>query len=699
MIVVVSIVEAAIAGVALWRWRHPRAVPLDPNWTATVTVLAGDGVAGAKDGDAAYARFSDPFGVAAGPDGTIYIADAGDAHRIRALTPDGRVVTRAGGRRGFADGAAATATFDTPSGLAVDSGGTIYVADTGNNAIRRITPDGQVSTMAGDGTPGYRDGRGREARFNGPIGIAVDAAGRVIVADTYNDRIRAIDADGTVRTIAGSSTGATDGAGAEGRFDTPCGVAVDRGGNILVADTGNGLIRTIDGAGRVGTVTAAGTLSRPIGIAADASGDRYVADEHGRVVEIARDGTTRVVAGTAAGFRDGAGAEARFRSPAGIASTGPGRLVVADAGNALIRLLAARPEADLRPPPAPRILPRFDVESFQSTPLLWPIAPQEGPHEVAGTIGEARGVEGAERFHAGIDVRSPEGTLVLAVRDGVVASPLATSDFGSINEWLRVGPLAYIHTRIGRDAAGHVFDDERFVPKVDAIGATIGMRVRRGARFHTGDAVGTINAFNHVHMNVGWPGEEYNPLEFRLVRFEDTIPPTIPRGGVRLSDANGQPLTTRVRGRLVVSGSIQIVVDAWDAANGNRPGRRLGLYDLGFQVLKKDGSPAAGFEAMRHTLRFDRLSVEPDAPRLVYAPGSGIPFYRGGRTKFLYIVTDSFSNGVAAAGLWDTSSLPPGDYIVRVWAADFAGNTALRNRDVAVTVVAPPVSAASSPSR
>jgi hypothetical protein len=204
-----------------------------------------------------------------------------------------------------------------------------------------------------------------------------------------------------------------------------------------------------------------------------------------------------------------------------------------------------------------------------------------------------------------------------------------------------------------------------------------------------GDAIGTINNFNHVHMNVGWPGEEYNPLEFRLVRFEDTIPPTIPRGGVRISDEHGQPLTARVRGRLVVSGRVQIVVDAWDAANGNRPGRRLGLYELGFQILNKDGSPASGFEAVRQTLRFDRLSVEPEAPRLVYAPGSGIPFYRGGRTKFLYIVTDRFSNGVAAAGLWDTSALAPGDYIVRVWAADFAGNTALKNRDVAVTIQSP----------
>jgi sugar lactone lactonase YvrE len=698
--VLVSIVEAAIGGVALWRWWQPRARPLDPNWTANVAVVAGDGTSGTEDADAAHARWSDPFGIAAGRDGTVYVADAGVSQRIRALTPDGRVITIAGSDSGFADGPARAARFNTPSGLAIDASGALYVADTGNNAIRRIAPDGQVTTVAGDPEPGYRDGRGRDARFNGPIGVAVDSAGRVIVADTYNDRIRVIDQDGMVRTIAGSASGHVDGMGIEAQFDTPCGVAVDRSGNILVADTANGAIRTIDSTGRVTTMSVQGPLARPIAVTVDAAGNRYVVDEHGRVIEIAADGTSRVVAGSGAGFADGSGADARFRSPHGIAVVGPARLIVADSGNALLRLVGAASAFEPRLPPSPRIAPHFDVESFASMPLLWPVAPLEGPHEVAGTIGEARGVEGAERFHAGIDVRSPEGTIVQAVRAGVVASPISTGEFGTINEWVRIGAMAYVHTRVGREANGEPLDDDRFVPRRDATtGKLVGMRVKRGARFATGEAIGSINAFNHVHMNVGWPGEEYNPLEFRLVRFEDTIPPTIPRGGVRLIDELGNPLKEQIRGRLVVSGRVQIVVDAWDEANGNRPGRRLGLYDLGFQVLNRDGSPAAGFEAVRHTLRFDRLSLEPDAARLVYAPGSGIPYYRGGRTKFLYIVTDSFHDGVATPGLWDTTSLPPGDYIVRVWAADFSGNTALMNRDVAVTIVAPATATRAAESR
>src|SRR5690606_6133489 len=142
-------------------------------------------------------------------------------HRIRAIAPDGRVSTVAGGERGFADGAGTAARFDSPSGLAIDAAGILYVADTGNNAIRRIAPGGIVSTLAGDGVAGYRDGPAPTARFNGPIGVAVDAAGRVVVADTYNDRIRAIGRDGLVSTIAGGDEpGAIDGPAALARFDT-----------------------------------------------------------------------------------------------------------------------------------------------------------------------------------------------------------------------------------------------------------------------------------------------------------------------------------------------------------------------------------------------------------------------------------------------------------------------------------------------
>jgi hypothetical protein len=231
-----------------------------------------------------------------------------------------------------------------------------------------------------------------------------------------------------------------------------------------------------------------------------------------------------------------------------------------------------------------------------------------------------------------------------------------------------------------------VFDDDRFAPVHDETGTLTGMRVKRGARFAAGDVIGTVNRFYHVHMNVGWPGEEHNPLRFRLAQFEDTVAPTIARSGVRLYDEAGQPLQHRVRGRIAIAGRVHVVVDAWDQANGNAGNRRLGVYDLGYQVLERGGAPAPGFESVRHTISFDRLTLDSDAPRLVYATGSGIPFYGQRRTRFLYIVTNSFTRGVAASGAWDTTSLPPGDYILRVWVADIRGNTAVANRDLPVTI-------------
>jgi hypothetical protein len=525
------------------------------------------------------------------------------------------------------------------------------------------------------------------ALLNGPLGVAVDAGGRVFVADTYNDRIRII-ADGQVTTLAGREPGFVDGPLVEARFDTPSGIAVDRSGTVYVADTGNDAIREISAEGVVRTLDLwlAEPLRSPTGITLDARGVLYVTDERGRVVEIAGD-VARVLAGSRPGFRDGPGEDAQFRRPAGIASAAPGHLVVADTGNALVRQLAAPSGETAVPPASPLLVPRFELEAFSWQPMLWPLEPLEGPFEIAGTLGEARGA-GAERFHSGLDVRADQGTRVVALREGVVETAVATGGFGTLNEWLRIGPVTYVHLRVGRSARGELFDQSRFVATRDERGQVTRMRVKRGARFLTGERVGTVNAFNHVHVNVGWPGEEYNPLLFRLVQFEDTVPPTIPPGGIRLYDRDGQALTRRVNGRVVISGPVQVVVEAWDQVDGNRPSRRLGLYSLGYQVLHEDGSPAPQYEQPVETLRFDKLGVDVDAPRLVYAPGSGIPFYGERRTRFLYIVTNTLRDGVATRGFWDTATLPPGNYTLRVHASDIHGNVARIRRDVPVTIQA-----------
>jgi sugar lactone lactonase YvrE/murein DD-endopeptidase MepM/ murein hydrolase activator NlpD len=683
--VIVTIAIAVTAAVFAWRWRatgRPPA-PLEPGWEAVVVTIAGAD---------ATARLADPFGVAAAADGTWFVADGGVEPRILRISPDRAMRTAAGGVRGFADGDGTEARFDSPSGLAIDPDGVLYVADTANHAIRRIAGS-HVTTLAGDGVAGDTDGPGRQARFNGPIGLAIDRHGRVIVADTYNDRIRAISRDGVVTTVAGGAgSGSDDGAADQARFDTPCGVAVDADGNIYVADSGNGTIRRIDSGGTVSTLAwdVDGTSLRPVGIALDPSGTLYITDERGRIVELTPGLRARTVAGTLPGFRDGAGGEARFRRLGGLAVAGGGWFVVADAGNGAMRMVAARSRLPLLLPPSPLFHPAFDRDAFARRPLLWPITPMDGPHEVTGTMGEARGVEGGERFHAGIDVRIEAGTLVRAVRDGTVTSPIATGDFGSLNEWLRIGSINYVHVRAGRTRSAAMVEHDGFIGGFDGEGKLARVRVRRGTRFKAGDVIASGNPFNHVHLNVGWPGEEINPLSLRLLQFEDTVPPTIAAGGIQLYDDTWKPFPRRRRTPPLVSGRVRIVVDAWDQADGNRPNRRLGLYSLGYQILKADGTAVPGFERPRATIEFDRLAVQPDAPTLVYAPGSGIPFYRGRRTRFRYIVTNTFKAGAAAEGFWDTSALFPGTYVIRIHARDVRGNDATANRDLRV-VVGPPV--------
>jgi sugar lactone lactonase YvrE len=638
------------AAAVYWLRTDTRPEELPTEWLATVRVLAHGH------------RFADPYGIAALPDGTLFVSDGAGGNRLFAIDPAGTVTPLAGADdAGFADGAGTAARFATPSGIALDATGALYVADTGNDAVRRVTRDGQVSTVV----------RG----LNGPIGVACHPDGRLFVSDTYNDRIVVIEPDGSAAPIPLTVD-----------LDTPTGLAVGADGTLYIADTGNNVVRVVHRDGRVDTIDPVGIggLRRPLGVAVDAAGAMYVSDESSRVIGIRPDQlTSRVIAGSRAGYGDGPGEQALFRRPAGVAALGAGRLVVADSGNGLVRAVTARTLAEAAPPASPFLRPVFDADAFGRRPLLWPLDPLIGPFEVAGTMGEARGQD-AGRFHAGVDVRAEQGAPVLAIRDGVVAAPLAAGEFGTLNEWLRLGPVTYVHIRVGRERRGAMFDDPRFVATRDLSGHLIRVRAKRGATFRVGERVGTVNPFNHVHVNVGWGGEEYNPLLFRLVQFNDTVPPTIASGGVRLFDTAGTPLTTRVRGRIQVAGPVQVVVDAWDQADGNRADRRLGVYALGYQVLHPDGTPVEGFAEPRHTLRFDRLSTQPDAPRLVYAPGSGIPFYGQRRTRFLYIVTNTFKDGVAAAGAWDTTALPPGDYLLRVHAADAAGNET--RRDLAVTI-------------
>jgi sugar lactone lactonase YvrE len=648
-------------------------LPTAVGWKAYVTTVAGDG---------SPLELSDPFGVAVGADGSIYMTDAGERNRIQRIAPDGNITRLADSVEGSGDGVEDKALFNTPSGLAVAPDGDLIVADTGNNCIRRVPLRGETSTVAGNGKPGYADGPARQTQFNGPIGVAVDTRGNIYVADTYNDRIRMITPDGQVSTVAGNGTpGYADGDRSSAMFDTPSGIVVATDNSLIVADTGNDRLRKITPEGNVTTLPVA-DLSSPIGLAITHDNFLYVTElDRSRVVQIAPDGATRVIAD-----------DIHFNQPTGVAidpnGLGPAKLYVADSGNYLVRRLDPTPTQSAATLIDP--LPKLTNETLRQQQLIWPVAPQESPHEVVATMGEVRGsfdsTDSRHHLHSGLDVFGGYGDAARAVRSEKVISPLANWGFDSLNEGFRVGVVSYIHINVGRDKDGKMFDDPRFIPVNDGAGKLVRVRVRRGARFKPGDAVGTINKMWHVHMNIGPPGGEINPLSLSPVGFNDTIAPTIEKDGIQLFDSSGKRLTQKQGERLLVSGPVRIVVDAFDRTNMNPDRRRLGLYKLGYQVLKADGTPAPGFEQPRITLLFNRLPADREATKIAYADESGITVYGSKTTRFLYEVTNTVLDGKATPGVWDTSQLPKGDYVLRIIAADYSGNEAKEGRDVFITV-------------
>lgn len=671
-----------------------RRPPTQFGWRAHVTTLAGDGTPSFRDATkSAPAAFSDPFGIAINDDGVIFIADAGDSNRIRKLTPDGSVTTVAGSVEGFADGPGTQAAFNTPSGLALDSEGNLFVADTGNNRIRKITPAGLVSTVAGNGTAGYVDGPGTQAQFDGPIGLAVDSRGNIYVADTYNDRVRKIASDGVVTTIGGAGLGYSDGPASSALFDTPCGIVVSPDGTLIVADTGNHRLRKIAN-GQVSTLPffflegVDADLRKPVGLALTHDGFLYVTEpDRARVVQIAPDGRAGVIVGGTPAYLEGSD-HSLFNQITAVAIDRHGDLYLADSGDYLVRKLSAAVGPATTDAGEP--LPRLTSQTLGEECLLWPLLPQHKPHEVIATVGEVRGsfdsTDSRDHLHSGLDVGGAFGEVVRAIRSEKVTGPLANWGFDNLSEGMRVGVISYIHMHVGRDPDGKVFDDARLMPAKGADNKLVRMLVRRGTRFRPGDALGTINRMYHVHLNVGPPGDEINPLSLLPIGFIDRVEPVIEKDGVQLFDEAGQRLTEQQAGRLIIHGRVSIVVDAYDRNDMNASRRRLGLYSLGYQVLKSDGSPAAGFEQPRINIVFNRLPAQMDAPKIAYAEQSGITVYGSATTRFLYNVTNTVKDGRAEPGALDTSQLPAGDYTLRIIAADYSGNEAQGNRDLMLTV-------------
>ncbi len=326
--------------------------------TGAVTTFAGAaGVTGTADGPGATARFNSPNGIALDTAGNLYVADRAN-HSIRKITPAGGVSTYAGltGTSGSADGPADTARFNRPAGIVVDRAGHVWVTEVVNQTVRRITPAGEVTTVAGLAeNAGSADGTGSAARFSAPYGIVEESSGDFLIADSNNHTIRRLTRDGVVTTFAGTAglRGTTSGTGAAARFNFPSGLALDRDGNVYVADTSNDCIRRITSAAVVsvyagsadvrGSANGTGTAARfynPFGIAMAPSGDLYVADTLNHSVR--KISPTQVVtnhSGPGGGFGnvDATGAAARFNYPQGLALESDDSLLIADWRNNAIR--------------------------------------------------------------------------------------------------------------------------------------------------------------------------------------------------------------------------------------------------------------------------------------------------------------------------------------------------------------------------
>ena len=320
----------------------------------TVSTIAGNGNIGFKDGAGNVAEINSPNGITVDGTGNLYVADVFNS-RIRKITPDGQVSTFAGdGTKTFKEGNGTAAAFYNPNGVAATPNGVVYVADAGNNRIRKITAMADVSTLAGDGFQGFKEGAGNQAEFKIAQGVAVDAAGNVYVADSYNSSIRKVTPAGEVSTLAGNGTyGFQDGTGSAARFSYPPSLTVDAAGFIYVADNANNSIRRVSPAGEVITLAGDGTQGfqdgpgptakflDPTGIADGGHGYIYVTDYlNFRIRQISPTGIVSTIAGNSTeGFKDGVGTNAEFSNPLGITVDRLGNIYVVDAGNSRIRKL------------------------------------------------------------------------------------------------------------------------------------------------------------------------------------------------------------------------------------------------------------------------------------------------------------------------------------------------------------------------
>ena len=312
-----------------------------------VSTFAGNGINDFNHGASSISTINNPYAIAVDEQGNVYVSEF---DRIKKIKPDGEISVLAGnGIMGYKDTIGREAEFAYPQGLAVDKQGNVFVAD--NSVIRKITPDGVVTTFAGSLPNGFADGQGAAAKFFGPTGLAIDADGNLYVSDYGNKRIRKITPDATVTTLAGNGVSDyRDGPGDQAEFFDIQTLAVDHQGNVYVCETWNGRVRKITPDGTVSvfigsTTSLVGSDSAPLGIAIDAADNIYVGD-HGVVVKISSSGEHTIYAGSVyvgdgiLGYKDGPALTAQFYGPNGLAVDKQGNVYVSDQPNFRIRKIS-----------------------------------------------------------------------------------------------------------------------------------------------------------------------------------------------------------------------------------------------------------------------------------------------------------------------------------------------------------------------
>jgi sugar lactone lactonase YvrE len=391
-----------LAGGALFVTDHGNDTIRKVTLAGVVTTFAGEaGTEGSADGPGIDARFSGPMAITSDSTGNLFVGDERN-RTLRKITPAGAVTTLAGnpGVYGHADGSGVAATFSTLYGLSISATGVMHAADSENHVIRRVTQAGVVTTIAGSpDSSGNADGTGTLAAFNNPTGMAVSATGELWVADTANDTIRKVTPAGEVTTYAGSTNGSTDGPRASATFSGPGGLSLDSNGNLWVADSANGTVRMITAAGTVSTLAGtagqfniiddtgpAAAFNSPQGLVVDGAGNGYVTEGSASIIrKVTPGGIVSTVAGNEeTGWVNGTGTAARFSGPRSIGADLAGNLYTADSFSHIIR----------------KISPTYEVTTLAGT---------------GDSSGSADGTSAAARFNypSGVAV-SGDGTVFVA---------------------------------------------------------------------------------------------------------------------------------------------------------------------------------------------------------------------------------------------------------------------------------------------